>query len=391
MSDGITLRSLPLLALTSLAGSAAITLLTELLPTGVLPQMSTALHVPPARIGFLASGYAAAAAVSAIPFTALARPLARRPLVIGLLVVLAAADLAVAASTCYLLTLAVRVLAGLANGMLWSLLASYAAGIVPAQQRGRAVAITLAGITVALCAGVPGAAWLAAWIGWRLTFAAVGALAALMAGCVRCMVPPLRGSRRRGQAGPVGVARLLGVRAALATTGMLIAGHQAVYSYIALVARARGIRQPSVALLVFGCGAVAGLWATGALIDRCLRPVLLCATALIAAAMLILAGYTGHPFAAACAIGLWGLGFGGAPTLIQTALIGAAGQENAEVVSSLQTTAFNAAIGAGSLLGGVALGAAGVPALPCAASCLAGAPCLPSPRAAATRSRRRHV
>jgi predicted MFS family arabinose efflux permease len=160
---------------------------------------------------------------------------------------------------------------------------------------------------------------------------------------------------------------------ALATTGLLIAGHQAVYSYIALVARACGIGHASVALLAFGCGAVAGLWATGALIDRCLRPLLLCATALIAAAMLVLAGCTGHPVAAACAIGLWGLGFGGAPTLIQTALIGAAGPDNAELASSLQTTAYNAAIGAGSLLGGFVLGVAGVPALPWVAFCLTAA------------------
>jgi predicted MFS family arabinose efflux permease len=364
---------LPLLALTSLAGSAAVTLLTELLPAGVLPQMSSALHVPPARIGFLASGYAAAAAVAAIPFTALARSLARRPLVVGLLFVLALADVAVAASSCYLLTLAIRVLAGLANGMLWSLLASYAAGIVPARQRGRAVAITLAGITVTLCAGVPGATWLAGWIGWRQTFTTVGALAALMAVCVRCAVPPLHGGPRGVRPRPFGVARLPGVRVALATTGLLIAGHQAVYSYIALVTRACGIRHASVALLAFGCGAVAGIWVTGALIDRYLRPVLLCATALIAAAMLLLAGCTDHPVAAVCAIGLWGLGFGGAPTLIQTALIAAAGPDNAELVSSLQTTAYNAAIGAGSLLGGVALGMASASVLPLAAFCLTGA------------------
>jgi predicted MFS family arabinose efflux permease len=380
---------LPLLALTSLAGSAAVTLLTELLPAGVLPQMSSALQVAPARIGFLASGYAGAAALAAIPFTALGRSLPRRPLVIGLLAVLAVADFAVGGSTRYQLALVVRVLAGLANGMLWSMLASYAADIVPVQQRGRAIAVTLAGITVALCAGVPGAAWLAGRIGWRLAFAGVGALAVLMAACVRCTVPALPGRRRDRRPGPVTVARLPGVRVALATTGLLIAGHQAVYSYIALVARACGISHASLALLVFGCGAVAGIWVTGALIDRHLRPVLLCAIALIITAMLTLARCTGHPIAALCAIGVWGLGFGGAPTLIQTALIDAAGPENAEVVSSLQTSAYNAAIGAGSVLGGVALGVAGAPALPWAAFCLTGAALLTVAAGARHAARRR--
>jgi predicted MFS family arabinose efflux permease len=364
---------LPLLALMSLAGSAAVTLLTELLPAGVLPQMSAALQVPPARIGFLASGYAAAAAVSAIPFTMVARPMARRPLLIGLLAVLAVANVTVAASACYMLTLAVRVFAGLGNGMLWSMLASYAAGIAAPQQRGRAIAITLSGITVTLCAGVPGATWLAGWLGWRLTFASVGAAAALMAACVRCTVPRLGGSRNGGRPNPVAVARLPGVRVVLATTGLLIAGHQAVYSYIALVARSCGLSGASLALLLFGCGAVTGVWVTGALIDRHPRPVLLCAIALIAIAMLALTRCTDHPAVAVCAIGAWGLGFGGAPTLIQTALIGAAGPDNAELVSSLQTSAYNAAIGGGSFVGGVALGLAGVSALPWITFCLTSA------------------
>ena len=89
--------------------------------------------------------------------------------------------------------------------------------------------------------------------------------------------------------------------------------------------------------------------------------------------MIVLGRCAGHPAEALTAIGIWGLGFGGAPTLIQTALIDAAGPQAADLVSSLQTSAYNAALGGGSLLGGVALGLAGVPALPWAASCLTGA------------------
>src|SRR5436305_1213974 len=121
---------LPLAALLGLAGGAAVTLLTELLPVGVLPQMSSALHVSAARIGLLAGGYAAAATVAAVPLTALTRPLGRRPLLTGLLAGLALANLVTALSASYPLTLAVRILAGLANGVLWSMFASYAAGIV---------------------------------------------------------------------------------------------------------------------------------------------------------------------------------------------------------------------------------------------------------------------
>ncbi|MET9972974.1 MFS transporter, partial [Streptomyces sp. NPDC006356] len=63
-------------------------------------------------------------------------------------------------------------------------------------------------------------------------------------------------------------------------------------------------------------------------------------------------------------VALWGLAFGGAPTLIQTALIDASGPEHADVATSLQTTVYNAGIAAGSLTGGLTLDRLGAGALP---------------------------
>ena len=61
--------ALPLGALLALASTAALILVTELLPVGLLAPMGAALHQSEGRIGFLASGYAAAATVGAIPLT----------------------------------------------------------------------------------------------------------------------------------------------------------------------------------------------------------------------------------------------------------------------------------------------------------------------------------
>jgi predicted MFS family arabinose efflux permease len=358
--------------LLGLAGGAAVTLLTELLPVGVLPQMSSALHVPAARIGLLAGGYAAAATVAAVPLTALTRPLGRRPLLTGLLAGLALANLVTALSASYPLTLAVRILAGLANGVLWSMFASYAAGIVTARQRGRAVAITLAGITVTLSAGVPAATALAGRIGWRATFAVAAVAAAGMACYAAAGLPPLAGAPAGGRGGLVTVLRRPGIRAVLATTGLLLAGHQAMYTYLAPLSGTLGLGSTSLVLLTFGGCAMAGIIAAGAAIDAHPRPVVLSAVALIAGAALALALGARHA-AAFAATGAWGLGFGAAPTAIQAALIRAAGQELGEIATALQTTTYNAAIAAGALLGGAALSRGGVAALPWTALPLAAA------------------
>ena len=55
---------------------------------------------------------------------------------------------------------------------------------------------------------------------------------------------------------------------------------------------------------------------------------------------------------------LWGLSFGGAPTLLQTAIADTAG-EHSDVAQSMLVTIFNLAIACGGVLGGILLDTAG--------------------------------
>ncbi|BAC68938.1 MULTISPECIES: MFS transporter [Streptomyces] len=116
--------------------------------------------------------------------------------------------------------------------------------------------------------------------------------------------------------------------------------------------------------MVFGVATVAGIWTVGALIDAHLRRTLLCALALIGATLLALGRYADRPAVLLISVALWGAAFGGAPTLIQTALVDASGPADADVATSLQTTVYNAGIAGGSLTGGLVLDGAGAGALP---------------------------
>jgi predicted MFS family arabinose efflux permease len=278
-------------------------------------------------------------------------------------------DAITAVSPWYPLTFAARLLAGVMGGTLWSMLAGYAARMVPAARRGRALAVVLAGITVALCAGIPAGAALAGVLGWRAVFGLLAALALLLVPWVRRRVPALPGEpsgRRRSRPGqqrrptPRQVATGPGVPAILAVTLLLLTGHQAMYTYVAPFAPHRA----GVVLLVFGLATAAGIGITGIVADRHLRAALLIALAGIAAAMGAL-GLAGHqPAVLLGAAALWGAAFGGAPALLQTALVDAAGPARADVATALQTTVYNAGIAAGSVAGGLALGQAGAAVLP---------------------------
>lgn len=135
----------------------------------------------------------------------------------------------------------------------------------------------------------------------------------------------------------------------LSVTFFLLLGHQVMYTYVAPFAAQAGFGRTDVVLLVFGASTVAGIWATGLLVDRRLRGTLLAALALCAAVMLALGRYAGAPAVLLVSAALWGVAFGGAPTLIQTALVDASGPAASDVATSLQTTVYNAGIAGGSL------------------------------------------
>ena len=350
----------PWWGLLALATAAFTDVVTDLLPAGLLPQMSSGLHVPEARVGLLVSAFALASALAAIPVTALLRGLPRRPVLISVLAGFALLDAVTAVSGWYPLTFAARLLAGVMGGTLWSMLAGYAARMVPARQRGRAIAVVLGGITVALCCGIPAGTALAGALGWRASFGLLAALALLLTAWIRWQVPAFGGEPADQRAPLRRVARQPGIRAVLAVTVLLLTGHQAMYTYIAPFAPGR----TSLVLLVFGVATVAGIWITGVVADRHLRLVLLTALVLIAVAMLILGLAARAPAALLAAAALWGAAFGGAPTLLQTALVDASGPASADVATALQTTVYNVGIAAGSLAGGLVLGGTGAAGLP---------------------------
>jgi predicted MFS family arabinose efflux permease len=353
-----------LLALLALSGAAALILVTELLPVGLLTPMSSSLGVTEGRIGFLATAYAGAATVAAIPLTALTRGLPRRPLLVGLLAGFAAVHAVTALSSSYPLIFGARILVGLLGGIAWSMLAGYAARIVPAELRGRAIAIALAGITVALSVGLPAGTALAGLVGWRGAFGVLSASAVALVGWVWWQVPALPGEPRGERVGLLGVLRLPGVAGVLTVTAVLLLGHQTMYTYLAPFAQRAGLGQPGLVLLVFGLSAVAGIWATGAIVDRHLRAVTLVTVGLVVLAMLSMGLVGRQPAPLLVAVAVWGLAFGGVPTALQTALLRGSGSANANAAGSLQTTVYNCGVAAGSFLGGLVLDGAGPAALP---------------------------
>ena len=186
-------------------------------------------------------------------------------------------------------------------------------------------------------------------------------------------MPDFPGQAARGRPSVGAVFRTPGIRPVLATILFWMTAHNVLYTYVApLAARAGLAGCVDLLLLGFGAASLFGIAATGFLVDRILRVLVLGSLVAFAAATLALGLAGTAPLAAAAAVLGWGLSFGGAATQLQTAAGDAAG-EGVDLANAMITTTWNAAIAAGGLVGGVLLGRWGIAALPPAAFVLAGA------------------
>lgn len=357
-------EKLPLAALLAMAMAGFITIVTEALPAGLLPQIAAGMQIPPTWAGQMITVYALGSLVAAIPLTAATQGLRRRPLLLAAIAGFAVANTITAVSASYPLSLVARLLAGVSAGLLWALLAGYAARLVPAHQQGRAIAVAMAGAPVALSLGVPLGTWLGNLLGWRLCFGLISVLTLLLMAWVRLRVPDFAGTPTGKRFALRDVVKMPGVRPVLVVVLAFVLAHNILYTYIAPFLQLAHLqaRTDSV-LLVFGLASMAGIWGVGVLIDQHLRSLTLASTALFAGAALLLGLAGSQPLAVYVAVAIWGLGFGGAATLFQTALAKTAGAAT-DVAQSMLVTAWNAAIAGGGIVGGLLLDGYGAGAFP---------------------------
>jgi predicted MFS family arabinose efflux permease len=355
---------LPVAGLCALAVAGFVTILTEALPAGLLPQIGASLGVSEAMAGQWISIYALGSLLAAIPLTAATRSWRRRPLLLGAIIGFAIANLITALTASFIVATVARFVGGVSAGLLWALLAGYAVRMAPSRLAGRAMAIAMAGTPLALSIGIPAGTFLGILAGWRLTFGLLSVIALLLVGWIIAKVPDFAGEAEAQRPSLAKVFAVPGVRPVLAVTLCFVLAHNLLYTYIAPLLTAYAIvGQTDRVLLVFGVAGLVGIGLTGAMIDKWLRPLTFASIGLFLASALLLAWTTGAPLAIYGAALIWGLGFGGAATLFQTASARAAGQA-ADVAQAMIVTAWNIAIFGGAVVGGVILETAGAVRLP---------------------------
>lgn len=337
---------------------------TEFIIMGLLTQVSQDLGISIPAAGTLISGYALGVAVGAPVLTVLTRRWPRKRLLLVLMLIFIAGNLAAVFAPNYGALLAARVLTSLTHGTFFGVGAVVATGLVPVDKRASAIALMFSGLTLATLLGVPAGAWIGQHWGWRMAFAAVAVVGVAALGILwafvprdpgRPTVPPLQQE--------LAVLRNPQVWLALGITVFGFAGVFALYTYIEpLLTRVTHMSDSlvTITLLLFGAGLAAGNLLGGKLADRGVLSALRLSIGTLA--MVLAGGHWAFEHTTSAMVYALVLGVVAFATVapMQMRVLQQAGPQGATLASSLNIAAFNLGNALGAWVGGWVLSGLGL-------------------------------
>ena len=338
---------------------------TEFIIMGLLTQVSQDLGISIPTAGTLISGYAFGVAVGAPVLTLATRHWPRKQLLMGLMLIFIAGNIAAVFAPNYASLMAARVLTSLTHGTFFGVGAVVATSLVPKDKQASAIALMFSGLTLATLLGVPAGTWIGQHFGWRMAFAAVAVVGVAALAILALFVPG-----KLPQTAPAALRDELSVLAStplwlgLGMTVFGFGGVFALYTYVEpLLSQITHMGNTGVAisLLLFGAGSAVGNIAGGKLADR----------GVVRALWITLGGLV-----AVLVLGRWAFGQSGAVAMAYVAALGVVafatvapmqmrvmqgvGSQGATLASSLNISAFNLGNALGAWVGGSLIAGAGL-------------------------------
>lgn len=356
------------LLILSLAAFTAVT--TELLPSGLLPQISHDLGVEESSAGILTGVYALVIVFTALPLSRLlGGRIPRKTLLIATIFTFAVSNVLLAVSPSLELAIAARLLGGLAHGMLWVGIAPYTVRIVPEGSVGKAMAVVFGGNSVALAAGAPLGTLLGSILTWRVSFLLLATVGITIALLGVWMLPAAPGREAKTSSSILAALKLPGVIAVATAWPLLLLGHFTLFTFIAPFLHASGLPEAFTGafLSLVGVASLVGIGVAGRTADSYPRRSLLWTVALLVATFAVMPLLSGTWVVGSVLLALWGAGFGALGIYNQAAVLRAGG-EHKDAANGLTVVTIQLGISLGSACGSLAMTSAGPLSVPLAAA-----------------------
>lgn len=351
---------------------------TEFVAMGLLNLIAEDFSISEDQAGHVISAYALGVVVGAPLITTLTGSIPRRRLALLLMGAFVIGNgLSVFAHSYEVLMLS-RFIAGFPHGAYFSVTALIAASMAPNGKRGKAVALTGMGLSIATVIGVPVAQWLGSTFGWNAAFAMVAVIGVITFVALWFTVPHMTLMPRTKPLTELGALVNSQVLMTLAIGTVGFGGMFAVYTYISWTLTENAGFNANliwIPLMVYGIGMVIGTYIGGVLADRNLEYAIL--GTLLSLIVILSAFYFLSHNAVAGIINFGVIGLLGSTLVpnLQTRLMDVAGDAQT-LAAALNHSALNMANAAGAAVGGAVIAAGygySTPALAGAAMAACGA------------------
>lgn len=352
-----------ILPLAGLACAAFMFNTSEFMPVGLLTDIASSFALTEAQAGMMISLYAWAVMLLSLPLMILGSRLEMRRLLIVVLGVFLVGQVASAAAPTFELLVCARLIVASAHAIFWSIASPLAARVAGERRAAFAMSMVVTGSSLAMICGLPLGRVIGLAVGWRMTFACVAVVAALVIGFMLAFLPRIEAGE------PFALRqlpRLLSSRSLIvlyAITALVATGYYTGYSYIDPFFQQVGSMAPgliTLALTVFGCSGIIG----SALFSRCydghrtaFERIMVFGVAL---SLALMASVSSAPAAGPAVCALWGLTATAFNVAFQAEVIRLTDPAASAVAMSMFSGLFNLGIGCGSLIGGIVVDHIGI-------------------------------
>ncbi|TBA89430.1 MFS transporter [Rhizobium ruizarguesonis] len=323
---------------------------------GLLPNVAESFSVTTPQAGYVISAYALGVVVGAPVIAVLAAKMARRTLLLMLMLIFAAGNISSAMAPTFESFTLLRFVSGLPHGAYFGVAALVAASMVPVHRRARAVGRVMLGLTVATLLGTPLTTFFGQSLDWQVAFFSVGVLGLLTVALIWFYVPKDRVSEEAGFLRELGAFRRPQVWLTLGIAAVGYGGMFAMFSYIASTTTEVAMLPETavpIMLVLFGVGMNAGNFIGSWLADKSLLGTIGGSMVYNIVVLTTFSLTAANPYMLGLCVFLVGCGFAAGPAL-QTRLMDVAADAQTLAAAS-NHSAFNIANAIGAWLGGLVI------------------------------------
>lgn len=332
---------------------------TEYIPIALLSDIGTSFSMPVDKVGIMMTVYAWIVALVSLPLPLMlaTAKIERKRLLVGVFTLFVASHILSAVATGFGVLLIARTGVALAHAIFWSITASLVVRLAAKDKRTKALGLLATGSALAAVLGLPIGRLVGQYLGWRASFALIGALALICLVILWKILPNLP-SRNVGNIKSLpDILKNTPLLLVYLMIILIVTAHFTAYSYIEpfmLNVVNFSANFATWILLMFGLAGIVASILFGRYYERMERSFLWLGMMAIALGLSTLFLFSDMSALWVINAFLWGIGATTISLVLQIQVLRLAPKAT-DVAMSLFSGIFNIGIGGGALLGGIVI------------------------------------